>query len=91
MSRVTQAIAAISSLFFSLPVLAQDLPTPSFPVPWQLGFQNPASPVMERMISFHNELLVIITAISLFVLALLLVCIFRFNERANPVPAKWSQ
>lgn len=90
MSRVTQAIAAISSLLFPLPVLAQDMPTPSFPVPWQLGFQNPASPVMERMISFHNLLLWIITAISLFVLALLLICVFRFNERSNPVPAKWS-
>lgn len=91
MSRVTQAITAISSLLLSLPAMAaEQMPTPSFPVPWQMGFQNPASPTMERMISFHNELLVIITAISLFVLVLLLICIFRFNERANPVPAKWS-
>jgi len=43
---------------------------------------------MEQMVSFHNELLWIITAISLFVLVLLLICIFRFNERANPVPSK---
>ena len=91
MSRVTQAMAALSTLVFSLPALAADqMPTPSFPVPWQMGLQNAASPVMERMISFHNELLVVITGISLFVLALLLICIFRFNERANPVPAKWS-
>ena len=91
MSRVTQAIAALSSVLFSLPALAADeMPTPSFPVEWQMGFQNAASPTMERMISFHNLLLVIITAISLFVLALLVICVVRFNERANPVPAKWS-
>ncbi len=78
-------------MLFALPALAADeMPTPSFPAEWQLGFQTAASPVMERMISFHNLLLVVITAISLFVLALLLICVFRFNERANPVPAKWS-
>ena len=91
MSRVTQAIAVLSSVLFSLPAMAADeMPTPSFPVDWQLGFQKAASPVMERMISFHNELLVIITAISIFVLALLVICVIRFNERTNPVPAKWS-
>ena len=91
MSRVNQAIAALSSMFFALPAMAADeMPTPSFPTDWQLGLQTPASPVMEQMQAFHNELLVIITAISLFVLALLVVCVVRFNERSNPVPAKWS-
>ncbi len=91
MSRISQAIAAISSMLFSLPAWAADeMPTPSYPTDWQLGLQKAASPVMEMMISFHNELLVIITAISVFVLILLLICVFRFNERANPVPAKWS-
>ncbi len=66
------------------------MPTPSFPTPKQLGLQTPVTPVAEQMYEFHNFLLIIITAISLFVLALLLICVFRFNERANPVPAKWS-
>ncbi|MBX7198470.1 MAG: cytochrome c oxidase subunit II [Rhodospirillaceae bacterium] len=95
MSRVNQAIAALSSMLFALPVsmpawAADEMPTPSFPTEWQLGLQNAASPVMERMTSFHNLLLVIITAISLFVLALLMICAVRYNERVNPVPAKWS-
>ncbi len=94
-SRVNQAIAALSSMLFALPVsmpawAADEMPTPSFPTEWQLGLQNAASPVMERMTSFHNLLLVIITAISLFVLALLMICAVRYNERVNPVPAKWS-
>jgi cytochrome c oxidase subunit 2 len=42
-------------------------------------------------IFFHNAILLpIITAITLFVAALLLWCIFRFNKKANPVPARWS-
>lgn len=58
--------------------------------PWQLGLQPAASPVMEEMTRFHNMLMVIITAISLFVLALLLIVIFRFNKKANPVPSTRS-
>jgi cytochrome c oxidase subunit 2 len=67
---------------------ADPMPTPSFPHRWQLNLQTPASPVMERMVAFHNELLWIITAISLFVLALLLIVMVRFNEKSNPVPSK---
>ena len=67
---------------------AQELPTPSFPVPWQLNLQTPASPVAEQLVEFHNFLLVICTVISLVVLALLLWCAFRYNAKANPVPSK---
>ena len=56
--------------------------------PWQLGFSEASSPVMERINSFHNELLFIITGIVLFVLGLLLFVLIRFNKKANPVPSK---
>jgi cytochrome c oxidase subunit II len=58
------------------------------PEPWQLGLQKSASPVMDSLVSFHNFLLVIITLITIFVLALLVVVIVKFNARANPVPAR---
>jgi cytochrome c oxidase subunit 2 len=58
------------------------------PKPWETGFQAPASPVMDRIESFHNLLLILITAISVFVLALLLIVVVRFNAKANPVPSK---
>ncbi|HCX14958.1 MAG TPA: cytochrome c oxidase subunit II [Rhodospirillaceae bacterium] len=94
MSRVTLAITiALSNIFFAQPGVSaeyEQMPTPSFPVPWQLGFQNPVTPVAERLVDFHTLLMWVITAISVFVLILLLICIFRFNEKANPVPAKWS-
>ena len=61
---------------------------PGQPVPWQLGFQPPATPVMEQIESFHYYLLWLITAIALFVLVLLLIVMVRFNSRANPTPSR---
>jgi cytochrome c oxidase subunit 2 len=58
------------------------------PSPWQLGFQQAATGVMENINSFHTFLLYVITAISLFVLALLLIIMVRFNARANPTPSR---
>ncbi|MBR0966377.1 cytochrome c oxidase subunit II [Bradyrhizobium diazoefficiens] len=58
------------------------------PEPWQWHLQDSGSPVMDNIISFHNLLLVIITAITLFVLALLVVVVVKFNAKANPVPSR---
>ncbi len=62
----------------------------ALPYDWQMGFQPAASPVMERIEDFHHFVLVIITLITLFVLALLIWIIIRYNHRANPVPSKVS-
>jgi cytochrome c oxidase subunit 2 len=59
-------------------------------VDWQINFQEAVTPIAERVHSFHDLLLVIITAITLFVLALLVWTMIRFNKRANPEPAKFS-
>jgi cytochrome c oxidase subunit II len=58
------------------------------PQPWQLGFQPSASPVKDEISWFHNMLLVVITLITIFVLALLLYTMVRFRASANPVPTK---
>lgn len=58
--------------------------------PWQMDLQEPATPIMESMISFHNMLLVIIGLITLFVTVLLVWAAFRYRESANPVPSKTS-
>src|SRR6056297_2741300 len=60
------------------------------PTPGALGFQPAATRIMERVNDFHNYLLVIITLITLFVLALLVWVSIRYNKRANPVPRKFS-
>ena len=58
------------------------------PQNWQIGMQSAASPVMSRIEDFHTLLLYIITAVCLFVLALLIWVMVRYNQRANPVPSK---
>lgn len=66
-------------------------PTPALagqPVPWQMGFQEAATPTMERISSFNDLLLVIIVAITIFVLGLLLYVMWRFNEKRNPNPSR---
>ena len=60
----------------------------ALPVDWQMGFQPAASPVMDQIEGFHKELLYIITAVSLFVLALLVWVVIKFRASANPTPSK---
>ena len=58
------------------------------PAPWEYKLQEAASPVMENIIWFHNYLLWVITIITLFVLALLVMVAVKFNAKTNPVPSK---
>jgi cytochrome c oxidase subunit II len=58
------------------------------PAPWEWKLQEAGSPVMESIEHFHNWLLVIITVITLFVLALLVTVVVKFNARANPTPSR---
>ena len=77
-------ILFISALLSSISAFADQ------PVPWQMGFQESVTPVMDRIVDLHNLLMVIITGIVLFVLALLAYVCIRFNKRANPVPQTFS-
>jgi cytochrome c oxidase subunit 2 len=58
------------------------------PQPWEVGMQPAASPVRERIDALHNELLIIITLITLFVLGLLCYVIVRYNARRHPTPSQ---
>jgi cytochrome c oxidase subunit 2 len=58
------------------------------PSPWQMGFQQSASPSMDEIVDFHNLVLWIIIVITVFVLALLLYIMVKFNAKANPTPSK---
>ena len=58
------------------------------PAPWEYKLQEAATPVMEEIVWFHNWLFFIITVITLFVLALLVIVVVKFNAKANPIPSK---
>ena len=55
-----------------------------------IDFQAPATETARNVQAFHNEVLIIITVITIFVTALLIWVMIRYNKRANPVPKKFS-
>ncbi len=57
------------------------------PHPWQMDFQKAASPVMKRVESLHDLLLVVIFAIVALVFGLLLYVCVRFSKKNNPIPS----
>jgi cytochrome c oxidase subunit 2 len=54
--------------------------------PWQLGLQTPVTPVAVQIYDFHNLLLVLITAIAVFVTLLMLYVMVKFSAKNNPTP-----
>jgi cytochrome c oxidase subunit II len=77
------------SLFAGQALLAGSaLAANGIPQPWQIDLQQPATEVARYIVWFHNWLVVLITVISVFVLALLLYVMWRFSEKRNPVPSK---
>ena len=61
------------------------------PKDWQLGFQKAASSGMEDIVWFHDYMLVpIITAITVFVLFLVVYACIRFRASRNPVASQTS-
>jgi cytochrome c oxidase subunit 2 len=83
--RVLKRLAAFAAAMLSSGAALAGTGQPS---PWQMGFQNSVTEVMDFTTRFHDWLLVIITVITLFVLALMLIVVFKFNAKANPVPSK---
>ena len=82
-TRVVAALSVSASLFFASRAFAD-----GYAEPGQIGMEPAVTPIADYMHWFHNDLLLpVITVISLFVAGLLLFIIYRFNEKANPVPS----
>jgi cytochrome c oxidase subunit 2 len=58
------------------------------PEPWQLGLQDPVSPVAVEGQKFFNLVTWLMTIITVFVAGLLGYVLFRFSRKRNPVPSK---
>jgi len=56
------------------------------PTPWQIGFQDPATAVMEGIINFHHDLFFFIVVIVIFVSHLLFSVIRLYTDKVNIVP-----
>jgi cytochrome c oxidase subunit 2 len=84
--RALTIFAALAGLASSSPAMA-GMGQPS---PWQMGFQQAASPIMAQINDFHTYVTIIITLIAIFVLGLMIYVMARFNEKRNPNPSRTS-
>ncbi len=81
--RAARALLGLPALLAAaLPAWAEQ------PYDWQMGMQPAATPVRDHVDALNTELTVIITLITLFVMALLLYVMVRFNAKRNPVPSR---
>jgi len=65
-------------------------PKNDVPEPWQLGFQDAATPMAEGMIDFHHYLMFFLIVICSMVFWMLYRAIVLFNESENPAAQKFT-
>lgn len=96
-STVSSFMAAAGSVIFAGSALAQEagdgisgLEIIGAPTQGGLNFQPAATSVAQNTFALDNMVLWIITLIVVFVVALLLYIIVKFNQRANKTPATFT-
>ena len=57
---------------------------------WGLNFQDPATPIMEGIVEFHNHLMFFIVLIAIFTTWVLGRCIYFYNENSNSNPEMFT-
>ncbi len=75
-------LSFLSFLFISNELLAKGQPTE-----WQIGFQEAGSPLMQKLIDFHDFVFWVITAITVFVFLLLAYVCVKFSAKNNKKPS----
>jgi cytochrome c oxidase subunit 2 len=58
------------------------------PENWQMGFQDPATPVMQGIIDLHHDIMFFAVVILVFVLWMLSRTVYLFHHSRNPIPEK---
>nr|YP_009317604.1 cytochrome c oxidase subunit 2 [Pterocladia mexicana]YP_009317650.1 cytochrome c oxidase subunit 2 [Pterocladia robusta]YP_011017039.1 cytochrome c oxidase subunit 2 [Pterocladiella capillacea]AOX49056.1 cytochrome c oxidase subunit 2 [Pterocladia mexicana]AOX49102.1 cytochrome c oxidase subunit 2 [Pterocladia robusta]WQB61717.1 cytochrome c oxidase subunit 2 [Pterocladiella capillacea] len=57
---------------------------------WQLGFQDPATPIMEGIINLHHDLMFFVCVVSIFVTWMLFRTLWHFSYHRNKIPSSLS-
>jgi len=57
---------------------------------WGMNFQDPATPIMEGILEFHNHLMFFIILIAIFTSWILGRCIYFYNENSNQTPEMFT-
>jgi len=89
--RLKSLVTGLAAMFAAAPAIAQEgLQIIGVPTDKGLGFQSAATELARDLQWLDGMILWIITAISIFVVALLVIVIVRYNRRANPEPASFT-
>ena len=89
--RLKSLVTCLAAMFAAAPAIAQEgLQIIGVPTDKGLGFQPAATELARDLQWLDGMILWIITAISIFVVALLGIVIVRYNRRANPEPASFT-
>lgn len=78
-------------IIFSLSPFFTVLPSKAYqdaPEAWQMGFQDPATPVMQGIIDLHHDISFFLLIVLVFVIWMLARTLYHFRESNNPVPEK---
>lgn len=84
----TLATAGFALVVSSGIAAAQDKDFVDLPHYGQMNLHHPVTETMDKLVSLHNLLLVIISVITIFVLALMIYVMVRFRASRNPVPSQ---
>jgi cytochrome c oxidase subunit 2 len=82
--------AALTLLLAVAMMLAGADALANVPKPWEMGMQPAGNEMKARISDLHNLVLIIITLITIFVGALLVWVMVRYNATRNPVPSTTS-
>ena len=58
------------------------------PEAWQIGFQDPATPIMQGIIDLHHDIVFFLVVVSVFVLWMITRTLYHFQSKKNPIPEK---
>lgn len=85
-----QAFPRLRAAVFTVLLLAAGPASAQAPHNWQLGFQPAHSPVQQGIEGLHAMVIWLMAAVTIFVAALLIYCVWRFRASVNPKASRIS-
>ena len=81
--------SVLTSMFVEYSIRSNPVMTVGVAHDWQLGFQTPATGIMEGIISFHDDLFVFLGLIVTFVIYMLTICFYQFSiKKTNGISVR---
>ena len=75
-------------VFFIMAFLCPSFVFLDAPLPWQIGFQDPATPIAQGIQDLHHDICFFMVVILTFVIWMLCRTLWHFHWTKNPIPSK---